>query len=195
MRIPLMACATALALGMLLSPARADTWVEIGDANGGLPAQHTLGFGTLDFIVGSISDPLDVDVFEISIVDGDHFTAEVISATGVGVIDPMLFLFSGDGRFAWSDDDQPPSLLPKIEGIHFIPGPFFLAVSANWNVNFTHINDGFTGPGGPPFDYTIELKGAAHANPEPGTMGLLGSVLAGAAAWRRRRRKLKSATA
>jgi hypothetical protein len=96
----------------------ADFWFELGDAGRTLATANVMPVtsGTLDFIFGNLSAPdpfdsaLDVDLYRIYIVDPLNFSAQTVSAPGLNVSDPQLFLFNDVGNGVYMNDDDESGL-------------------------------------------------------------------------------------
>jgi hypothetical protein len=206
-----------LALILGFAPeARAITFNEIGDA-GQLPAfaQAAGVVRALTGITGSISGPTDVDMFAITVQPGfpGHFSATTFFTSG-SLVDTQLFLFSASGRGVLANDDGPDKSLRSTVGIDVTGGPalFFLAISG---FDVDPVSSGgaifpgfpFTGIFGPTGEgggsaitgwqgfggtgtYSIDLH--VSPVPEPATLLLVGTTMAGLGLarlrqWRRKR--------
>lgn len=96
--------ASFLALSLLVNPAHAVNWDEVGDAGDVLAtAQEAVGDGRLRNIYGSISTNADVDLYKIFIADPTTFSASVTSTTGN--FDSVLALFNSGGYGVYGNDD------------------------------------------------------------------------------------------
>jgi hypothetical protein len=197
------------------APAEAIPWNEIGDAGHLLgTAQSTNGAGSLTSIAGTLSSGTDVDLFRIYISSPAAFSASTI---GGASFDTQLFLFNAGGFGVYANDDSVGLLSRLPAGHANSPtstGLYYLGIS-QYNRDpfssgglifpsspFTGVF-GPTGPGGAlPLNswsgssgsgggYTITLTGASFSHtaslPAPASCLLLGSCLAGLAAWRRRK--------
>lgn len=205
------------ALMCLAFPALADGWIEDGDA-GPLreSAQHTLGDGPLDDILGHLT-PTDMeDMYCITITDVANFSC----STGATAFDTQLFLFDIDGMgITFNDDDHRfgTGEGSAISG-QFVPGPgaYFLAISCfdrDAVSDLGEIWDDFPfegerapdGPGaGLPISgwnvsgtegqaYELLLTGAGFCEvPEPGPFICLGFGLLAFSGSRLRRRRFRS---
>jgi hypothetical protein len=100
-----MATATSLlAAALLVNPAHAVNWTEVGDAGDLLgTAQEPLGNGPLRNIYGTISTNTDVDLYRIFISDPTSFSASVTSTSGN--FDSVLALFNEGGFGVYGNDD------------------------------------------------------------------------------------------
>ena len=130
--------AALLALGFAASSAQAQTWTKTGNP-GNLPstAQITLGTGSLDTIIGSLTTTSTAstasrpDLFQIYITGASAFSATTISFDTT-IYDTQLFLFDSTGAGVYANDDttdfakgatlNPTGLLT--------PGLYFLGVSS-----------------------------------------------------------------
>jgi hypothetical protein len=114
-----------------------NVWSEQGDADE-LPgtAQTVLGYGELNFILGSLNpaDLTDIDMYRFRIAETAAFS---VNMTGTPVVDAnqkdtQLYLFDHEGRYVTENDDLASgSLLSEftpgsISG--FDPGEYYLAV-------------------------------------------------------------------
>jgi hypothetical protein len=120
--------------------ARADVWVEVGDA-GQLPTTAqvtgTTPFAPLTAIFGTIDSAGpngDVDLYQIRIVDPAGFSATTVNAFGT-LTDTHLFLFDANGRGVYANDDASASTrrstLPAGLAIGpQQPGLYYLGISA-----------------------------------------------------------------
>jgi hypothetical protein len=194
----------------LAVPCFAGDWLEDGDAGALPPGQMTMGEGSLDHIMGSLSSTDQEDMYCIEILD-ESFTA---STVGGATWDTQLFLFDINGMGVTFDDDDPAGgvLQSKITSA-FVPGPgtYYLAIS-NYDHDATSaggeiwadspfgVERAPDGPGaGSPISgwggsgtggaaYTIALTGATYCTvPEPATFVALGLGLAGLVASRCRK--------
>ncbi len=189
--------------------ASGQVWDEIGDAPDLPPGQITVGVGSLDTISGSLIPGVDVDMYCISILDVDAFSATTV---GGASWDTQMWLFDVDGLGVSFKDDDVGSLQSTLTGTFVTdPGIYFLAVSRYSNdaldIGGSEIwlDSPFTterapdGPGAPGpiagWDgaatgtagfYHIFLTGAGyHVVPAPASLALIG--LGGLVAMRRRR--------
>lgn len=204
----------------------ADTFTEIGDAPGMLPGQSvTGGANPLTAINGTISGGFDADVFRIFISSPATFSATTCCGFTSGSLqNTQLFLFTPTGFGILANDDFNGDFAALLGNLipSLAPGEYLLAITGsdldpigNFGEIFPDVG-GFTLPdsfrgtqplvtflGGPSQvgTYTINLTGASFvaqptAVPEPATIFLLGTGLAGiGAALRRRRHRAKSVPA
>jgi len=151
----------------LSQPAEAFTWAEVEDA-GDLPetAQNITHNGPLEFIVGYLDSPTDVDMYAIFITGGGDFSATTVGWTID--VDTQLSLFDSTGIGIYSNDDlaaaNRQSTLPAFNPLTpTTPGIYYLAIS-DWDYDpvsgegyiFPHPSNigsdtdvnGPTGPGG-----------------------------------------------
>lgn len=189
------------------SSADAITFLEIGDA-GDLPgiAQAAGTLPLLTQITGSIANGTDADLFAISLATAGQFSA---TTAGVGTLgDTQLFLFNASGVGILANDDT-IGLRAALPGTSLDAGLYFLAISS---FNRDPVSAGGlifpsspfsgvfgpTGPGGAgPITgwlgsggtgtYTIDLQ--LEPVPEPATLVLFGTALAGIGIARRKLRK------
>lgn len=192
-----------IVLAALASPALAGDWVEIPTAPELLPGQITVGTGSLDRIIGTLSGGL-ADLYCISIVDEANFSATTVGGTS---IDTQLFLFDANGMGVAHNDDSVGLQSTITSQFVNSNGIYFLAVSGYnrdpnsaggliWNNSPFGTERAPDGPGaagaltswtgtGANGDYTIFLTGAGfHRVPEPSALALL--ALGGLAMFRRR---------
>lgn len=161
-RLSVFLCAVGLVFGVV-SSARALLWTEIGDAGQLIStAQVTVGSGPLTEINGNISDPNDVDLYEIFVSDPAAFSASMDWPSGtVDFVDAALFLFDAGGLgVAFNDDTFGPDFRPELPAGSAvqptITGIYYLGISAFDNMPvssggliFTSSLDDPTGPDGP----------------------------------------------
>jgi len=219
--------ATFVVLSLAAAPAAfADTFTEVGDAPGVLPGQSvTGGANPLTAINGTISGPIDADVFRIYISSPATFSATTCCGFASGSLsDTQLFLFTPTGFGILANDNfngQFAALLGNVvPGL--TPGEYLLAITSSDVDPIGEFGEIFPDVGGftPPDSfrgtrplvffigsssgvgtYTINLTGASFvaqptAVPEPATILLLGTGLASVgAALRRRRHGAKSVPA
>lgn len=189
----------------LTGPALAGAIVEVGDA-GDLPgtAQVTTGTTDITSIAGTISDASDVDMYRIRVTGS---TAVLLQASTTSAIDSQLFVFDAHGMPIIGNDDLGFSLDASITAA-LLPGIYYVAVTS-WdrdpvNAGGMELFDDIGGalqmpinPGpvagyndtGGVGSYLIEVRGVAPAVPEPGTLSLLGALLASAGFARVARRR------
>jgi hypothetical protein len=198
-------------------PAKALLWTEIGDAGQLLgTAQTTTGAGALTSIAGSLSSGSDVDLFRIYISSPAAFSATTI---GGASFDTQLFLFNTAGLGIYANDDSVGLLSrlpaghansPTITGHYYLGisqydrDPYSSAGLIFPSYPFTGVYgpsgpggalplNGWSGSAGHGGGYTVTLTGASFSHtatlPAPASSLLLGTGLAGFAAWRRRKRE------
>lgn len=193
-------------------------WNELGSA-GNLPgtANITSGAGSLDLISGNLMSVTEVDMYQIMISDFASFSAMTEDCIFC-VDDPQLFLFDSAGRAVYMNDDGPSGSQSELPaGSPYGPtadGLYYLAIGWFDNEPFSALGRMFvdsidtSGPdvGGSspitfwnndaigrddlPTAYNIHLAGASFAVPEPGTLVLLATGLAGLAGLRSRRQRV-----
>lgn len=156
---------------------------EMGDAPD-LSPMATNGAGTLNTIIGSFPDSLDVDVYCIEVTN-----PAVFSATTAGVtFDTQIFLYDAAGRGIVHNDDSPVfgTRLSRVTGTFVQAAHYYLAVSSYnrdpvaaglmiWNDDTVPVERAPDGPGAStPFDgwvgdgeaasgyYAIALTGANY---------------------------------
>lgn len=207
-RVALVSWLMSLALIVGVAPtARAVTFSEVGDA----PELVGQAAGTLPAvtrITGSIANGTDADMFIITLATGGLFSATTLG-TGGSLEDTQLFLFNSSGHGLLANDDSGGTFRSTLPPTALAAGNYLLAISA-WDrdpVNagglifptspFSNVF-GPTGPGGADAitgwdgsggsgDYAIDLE--LQPVPEPATLVLFGSALAGIGMARRRFRK------
>jgi|GEM_PF-1604054 len=130
---------------------------ENGDAGQSLFDNQFIpgGSGLLNSITGTIFDPNDVDVFQISLTGNQTFSATTVGGAN---FDTQLFLFDSDGLFVTGNDDSNGTLQSTLE-VSSLTGNYFLAISSFSNSPIGSLQDGFTNTGGSTGDYTISLTG------------------------------------
>lgn len=196
-----------LAIVLGLAPrAAAISFNEIGDA-GNLPAfsQAAGVLPLLTSITGSIGNSTDADMFAITFSQAGSFSATTVGTPGT-LVDTQLFLFRFPGLGVVANDDSKLTLRSTIPSTPVTPGLYFLGISS-FDVDplspggliFPSFPfDGVFGPTGPgggsaitgwqgvggTGTYTIALD--LNPVPEPGTLLLFGTTLAGVA-WARKR--------
>jgi hypothetical protein len=177
---------------------------EVADA-GDLPGTAQVVAGTADVstISGTIADANDVDMFRIRVTGTVPVLLQVAPSS---TIDSQLFVFDTAGFAVVGNDDLGLSLDASITA-PLTAGIYYLAVSS-WDrdpVNaanqeiFTDLGGVLQTPingGGPVAGYNdfgalgtylINVRGVAPAIPEPGTIFLVLTMLAGFVLSRRRR--------
>jgi hypothetical protein len=196
-----------LAIVLGLAPrAAAISFNEIGDA-GNLPAfsQAAGVLPLLTTITGSIGNSTDADMFAITISQAGTFSATTVGRPGT-LDDTQLFFFRFPGVGVAANDDSAFTLRSTIPSTPVTPGLYFLGISG-FDVDPVSLGGlifpsspfgsvfGPSGPGGGSAitgwqgsgttgTYTIELD--LQPVPEPGTLLLFGTSLAGVA-WARTR--------
>lgn len=90
-------------------------------------AQDLTGVPGLTEIVGTLSDPLAVDMFAINILHPTGFSAYTVASSPFSVPDPELFLFDASGRGVMMNDDvtfsDTQSCLPSLDATNPCPNP------------------------------------------------------------------------
>jgi hypothetical protein len=208
--------ALALILGFA-TEAWAITFNEIGNA--GIVPAFSQAAGVLPLlttITGSIG-PSDVDMFAITISKAGAFSATTVGTPG-SLVDTQLFFFRFPGLGVVANDDSKGTLRSTVQGVPVTPGLYFLGISSFDtdpespgglifpSFPFTGVF-GPTGPGGgsavtgwlntggtsPMGTYSIALDlQPPQAVPEPATLLLVGTTMAGLGLarlrqWRRKR--------
>jgi hypothetical protein len=195
-----------LSLTVQVPNASAISFNELGDA-GDLPAlsQAAGVLPLLTTITGSIGSSTDADMFAITISHAGTFSATTVGTPGT-LVDTQLFLFRFPGFGVVANDDSKLTLRSTIPSTPVTPGLYFLAISS---YDLDPVSPGGlifptfpfdqafgpTGPGGGSAitgwqsfggtgTYTIALD--LTPVPEPGTLLLFGTALAGVA-WVRQR--------
>lgn len=188
--------------------AGAITFNEIGDA-GDLPgiSQAAGVLPVLTQIAGSIGSSTDADMYAITISTAGVFSATTVGTPGT-LGDTQLFLFNFSGAGLLANDDS-SGFRSTLTGTPLSPGLYFLAISAfdrdpvsvgglifpSFPFNPVY---GPTGPGGgSPITgwsgaggtgtYTIDVQ--LEPVPEPATLLLFGTALAGIGGIARRRQR------
>jgi hypothetical protein len=93
-----------LTLSLLVNPAHAVDWTEVGDAGQLLnTAQEPTGDGRLRNIYGTLSTNNDVDLYKLYISNPATFSAAVNSTSGN--LDSALVLFNEGGYALYGNDD------------------------------------------------------------------------------------------
>jgi hypothetical protein len=184
---------------------------EVGDA-GNLPAfsQAAGVLPLLTTITGSIGTSTDADMFAITISQTGSFSATTVGRPGT-LGDTQLFLFRFPGLGVVANDDSQLTLRSTLPSTPVTPGLYFLGVSS-FDVDplspggliFPSFPfDGVFGPTGPgggsaitgwqgfgatgTYNIALDLSPV----PEPATLLLFGTTMAGIGLARWRRRKLK----
>ena len=197
----------------------AATWSEVGDAGSlpGTAQGTGAGPGPLTSISGTVAASGDADMYQIFISSPGTFSATTVGTPGT-LNDTQLFLFDAGGLGIYANDDTSPTFRSTLPAGNAnsptTPGLYYLVISGFdvdptssggeiFDDSFTGVH-GPTGPGGgSPISgysggsgtgtYTINLTGAdpsdVAAVPEPTTLALLGSGIAGLVVRRRLRRK------
>jgi len=161
-RFSVFLCIVLLVFGIVGS-AKALPWTEIGDAGQLIStAQLTVGSDPLTEINGNISNPNDVDLYEIFINAPSSFSASMNWPSGtVDFVDAELFLFDAAGLgVAWNDDTAGPDFRPEIPAGSAVQpttiGIYYLGIAAFDNMPvssggliFINSLDDPTGPDGP----------------------------------------------
>jgi hypothetical protein len=196
-----------LAIILGFAPAAAAvSFNEIGDA-GNLPAfsQAAGVLPVLTSITGSIGNSTDADMFAITFSQAGSFSATTVGQPGT-LVDTQLFLFRFPGLGVVANDDSKLTLRSTLPGTAVTPGLYFLGISS-FDVDPVSPGglifpsfpfDGVFGPTGPGGGSAItgwQGSGATGAYtialdlqpvPEPGTLLLFGTTLAGVA-WVKKR--------
>jgi hypothetical protein len=176
-------------------------FAEFGDA-GDLPgvAQAAGVLPVLTRISGSIGSSTDADMFAITVSTFGRVSATTVGTPGT-LFDPQLFLFAFPGTGRLANDDSMFTLQATLPGTLLQPGLYFLGISAfdrdpvsagGLNFPSTPFSGVFgpTGPGGgspiigwegtgfsTPGTYAVDLQ--LTPVPEPATLLLLGTTMAG----------------
>jgi len=207
-RVALVSWLMSLALIVSVAPAaRAVSFSEVGDAPE-LAGQAAGTLPALTRITGNIGSGTDADMFIITLATGGLFSATTLG-TGGSLVDTQLFLFNSSGHGLLANDDSGGTLRSTLPPTALAAGNYLLAISA-WDRDpvsagglifptspFSNVF-GPTGPGGAGAitgwdgsggtgDYAIDLE--LQPVPEPATLFLFGSALAGIGMARRRFRK------
>ncbi|MFK0734592.1 MAG: DVUA0089 family protein [Gloeotrichia echinulata GP01] len=134
-----------------------NTAAEIGDAGQSIFDTQFIpgGLGNLTSITGAISDPNDVDIFQITVGNGQAFSATTFGGAG---FDTILFVFDQNGALIDQNDDSNGTLQSTLS-TPLAPGTYFLGISSFSNFASGSLQDGFNGVGNGFGDYTIALTG------------------------------------
>jgi hypothetical protein len=150
-------------------------------------------FGTNDQAPANQNNPVGADYYQFFATSGSAVTVTGIRLAGFYDMSFWLFsgLFtdtddfgasfdSGDAPFADFADDE---LFPAIPGPFGDPQSVFFAPATGWYT--VAVTNFLSASGGPPNPYSLVAGGVDNV-PEPGTLLLIGSGLAGLAMRRRR---------
>jgi filamentous hemagglutinin family protein len=127
---------------------------EVGDA-GQLPnTAQTVNSQTsgtsFDGISGTLADDNDVDLYQLSLTEGQAFTATTLGGSGV---DTQLFLFDSSGLGVYGNDDSPGTLQSTVPvNQPFTPtasGTYYLGISSYNNDPLSPLGEIFNAAGKP----------------------------------------------
>ncbi len=114
-------------LVLAVSAALGQTWTEDGDAPALLPAQITVGPGTLTTISGTLTSGSDVDLYAIQIDNPAAFSAQTCGLTS---IDSCLYLFDENGNGVSMSEDGCGVASWITSQFVTVPGRYYLAMTA-----------------------------------------------------------------
>ncbi|MEA5505251.1 DVUA0089 family protein [Halotia wernerae UHCC 0503] len=142
---------------------RAVSVAEIDDAGQSLFDTQFIpgGSGTLSSITGIISEINDVDVFQITVGNGQAFSATTVRGAD---FDTILAVFDSNGSLIDQNDDSSGTLQSTLS-TSLNPGTYFLGIASFANFASGSLEDGFTGNGFSSGDYTIALTGVQATPP------------------------------
>ena len=195
MRVLPLVLALVLALPVASTAA---TFTEVSPTGNSLSTAILLPSGT-DRVLGSISNPGEVDLFKFYLASGGMLTITV-NADTPGTFDTNLHFFNGAGNPLGANDDISPSNFNSQLTFSLLPGFYFVAVGENntnaQDASLNRIQDNDTGvinalgvlagwdAGGTHTD-TYELtfstpvgEPSAIGMPEPSTLALAAAGLA-----------------
>ena len=127
----------AIVLGVTISPARAGTWAEVGDAGESIAtAQSTNGTGALNTITGTLlTDPMnwpgfDVDIYCIEITSPVSNFSVILSTMPNHTETAPLYLFDALGFGVTAQEGFYNSNTPSMITGQFVPAPglYYLAI-------------------------------------------------------------------